>query len=173
MNDLARCLRLLGFGDNKNLGRHDDRLDKSAKLKFAVGRCKNETTFVQSADRPIAQSVDKAERVSGPCIKFDVSMRAICMSRTARPLRLQHQLPAERNDPAAHAGTARLIFAAAYGHAFAKITAGFEGVSRGCGHENRGHKSKKTDTTHAKRSRVSARFLIALCVALRVMRPQE
>ncbi len=71
--------------------------------------------------------------------------------RTApRRIRPQHQLLAERNDPAAHAGAARLILAAAYAHAFAQIAARFHAVGRSRSHENRGRKNKRKDTAHAK-----------------------
>lgn len=72
------------------------------------------------------------------------------MPCTARPLRFLHQLPAERNDSAAHAGAARFIFVAAYVHAFAKVAAGFESVARAHSDEKHSHENEKANTAHAK-----------------------
>jgi hypothetical protein len=86
------------------LGGHDERWDGSEKMKFATGvmqiahqHCLERAEHLRSVD-----AVGSTPRL---CIMLDATTGTDFAPRIWCTIRVQHKLPAERDNPTAHAGT--------------------------------------------------------------------
>src|SRR4026208_2195027 len=98
---------MLKCGGPRKLGRLRRSRGQKRKIWILPASDAKRRQWLRGPDRLIVRSVDAAERAPGLGVTLHVSLRA--SPCTARPFRFQHQLPAERNDPAAHAG-ATVVF---------------------------------------------------------------